>query len=298
MAWEIVREQDFMAARPQYEAARAVIVGVPLDLTGSFRPGTRGGPAAIRSMSYCLEEYSLDLERDLRDVPFHDLGDVALPPGDVEEALRRIREAVARLCKEGKIPFLLGGEHLITLPAVQAVAACYPSLALVHIDAHADLRTEYLGARLSHATVMRRVGEFLGPRNIYHFGIRSADGAETKAARESGAFYTHRVLPGLERTVAALGDRPVYVSLDIDVVDPAFAPGVGTPEPAGVPPQEVLAAVRILGNLRVVGWDVVEVNPVYDPAGITALLAAKIVREALLTVSRQWETPPGGPPVG
>jgi len=288
VSWEIVREQDFMAARPSYEGAQAVVLGAPLDVTVSFRPGTRRGPAAIRAMSYCLEEYSLDLGRDLRTVPFHDLGDVALPPGDVKEALRRIEAVVDRICSDGKIPFILGGEHLVTLPAVRAVARYYPSLAVVHLDAHADLRADYLGMALSHATVMRRVGEFLGRGNLYQFGIRSADGEEADVARESGAFYAHRILPGLESAAASLQSRPVYVTLDMDVVDPAFAPGVGTPEPAGVPPQELLEAVRFLGGLRVVGWDVVEVNPAYDPAGITALLAAKVIREAILTVSQQW----------
>ncbi|MGQ9498409.1 MAG: agmatinase [Desulfotomaculales bacterium] len=288
MPWKVVREQDFMAARPSYEDARAVVVGAPLDATGSFRPGTRGGPAAIRAMSYCLEEYSIDLDRDLRAVPFHDLGDVSLPPGDVEEGLRRIEAVVTRVLDDGKTPVILGGEHLVTLPAVRAAARRYPSLAVVQLDAHADLRADYLGVALSHATVMRRLGDFLGRGNLYQFGIRSADGEEMEVARESGAFYTHRVLPGLESAVAALKDRPVYVTLDVDVVDPAFAPGVGTPEPAGVLPQEILEAVRLLGNLQIAGWDVVEVNPAYDPAGITALLAAKIVREALLTISRHW----------
>ncbi|MBE0465739.1 MAG: agmatinase [Candidatus Desulforudis sp.] len=271
-----------MAARAVYAEARAVIVGAPLDATVSFRPGTRGGPAAVRTMSYCLEEYSLDLDRDLRDVAVHDLGDVLLVPGALNQSLARIEAVVDRLCADGKTPFLLGGEHLVTLPAVRSVAARYPGLAVVHLDAHPDLREDYLGAKLSHATVMRRIGEFLGPNNLFHFGIRSADGAEMEAARESGAFHTHRVLPGLIETVAALRERPVYVSLDIDVVDPAFAPDVGTPEPAGVTPQEVLDTVRMLTGLQIVAFDVVEVNPAYDPAGITALLAAKVVREVLL----------------
>ncbi|AZK60539.1 agmatinase [Candidatus Desulforudis audaxviator] len=279
---DIVKEQDFLAARSSYEEARAVIVGAPLDATVSFRPGTRGGPAAVRAMSYCLEEYSLDLKRDLRELAFHDLGDVLLPPGEVAVSLERIETVIARLFHDGKTPFLLGGEHLVTLPAVRAAAARRPGLAVIQLDAHADLRDEYLGVAFSHATVMRRIGDFLGRQNLFQFGIRSADAPELEAARESGAFYTHRVLPGLVETVSALRDRPVYVSLDIDVVDPAFAPGVGTPEPAGITSQELLDALRLLRGLRVVGWDVVEVNPAADPAGITALLAARIVRDALL----------------
>ncbi|MEW6457638.1 MAG: agmatinase [Bacillota bacterium] len=282
MMCDIVKEQGFLAARPSYEEARAVIVGAPLDATVSFRPGTRGGPAAIRAMSYCLEEYSLDLERDLRELAFHDLGDILLPPGDAAASLDRIEAAMGRLFQDAKIPFLFGGEHLVTLPAVRAAAARHPGLAVIQLDAHADLRDEYLGVALSHATVMRRIGDFLGRENLFQFGIRSADAPELKAARESGAFYTYRVLPGLVETVSALRDRPVYVSVDMDVVDPAFAPGVGTPEPAGITPRELLDALRLLRGLRVVGWDVVEVNPAVDPAGITALLAARIVRDALL----------------
>lgn len=282
MREHVAKEQDFIAARPDYSAARAVIFGAPLDATVCFRPGTRGGPAAVRAMSYCLEEYSLDLERDLRSLAFHDLGDVLLPPGDIQTGLSRIEAVAAQVCRDGKVPFVLGGEHLVSWPVIRAVAALHPELAVVHLDAHADLRTEYQGVVLSHATVMGRVGELLGPRNVFQFGIRSADGPELAAARESGAFHPHRVLPGLVETVQELRGRPVYVSLDIDVVDPAFAPGVGTPEPAGVTPQEILDAVRLLQGLHLVGFDVVEVNPAYDPVGITALLAAKIVREALL----------------
>jgi len=278
----VAKEQDFLAARPGYAEARAVIFGAPLDATVCFRPGTRGGPAAVRAMSYCLEEYSLDQGRDLRSVAFHDLGDVLLPPGEVQAALARIEAVAVRVCGDGKIPVVFGGEHLITWPVVRAVAGRHPGLAVVHLDAHADLRAAYLGVDLSHATVMRRIGELLGPENLFHFGIRSADGPEMEAARRSGAFHRHRVLPGLVEALGALRDRPVYVTLDIDVVDPAFAPGVGTPEPAGVTPQELLDAMRLLAGLPIVGLDVVEVNPAYDPAGITALLAAKVVREMLV----------------
>jgi agmatinase len=279
---EVVKEQDFLAARSPYAEARAVIVGAPLDATVSFRPGTRGGPAAIRAMSHCLEEYSLDLKRDLRELAFHDLGDVLLPPGEVAAGLDRIETVIARLLHDGKTPLLLGGEHLVTLPAVRAAAARHPGLAVIQFDAHADLRDDYLGAALSHATVMRRIGDFLGRQNLFGFGIRSACAPELETARESGAFFTHRVLPGLVETLSALRDRPVYVSLDMDVVDPAFAPGVGTPEPAGVTPRELLDTLGLLRQLRVIAWDVVEVNPAVDPAGITALLAARVVRDALL----------------
>jgi len=278
----VVKEQDFLAARPEYTSARAVIFGAPLDITVCFRSGTRGGPAAVRAMSYCLEEYSLDQGRDLRSVAFHDLGDVLLPPGAIQESLARIEAVTECVCGDGKVPVVFGGEHLITWPVVRAIAARHSGLALVHLDAHADLRAEYLGVAFSHATVMRRIGELLGPENLFHFGIRSADRSEMEVARRSGAFHLHRILPGLVEALAVLRNRPVYVSLDMDVVDPAFAPGVGTPEPAGVTPQELLDAVRLLRGLSIVGLDVVEVNPVYDPSGITALLAAKFIREMLV----------------
>jgi agmatinase len=255
-----------------------VLLGVPLDLTTSFRPGARFGPAAIRQASDVLEEWSLALGRGLEQVPFRDAGDVALPPGDLPGSLAAI-EAAARAVPGTLVA--LGGEHLITWPLVRVAASRHADLHVIQLDAHADLRAEYLGLRHSHATVMRLCAERLGRERIHQFGIRSATAEEAAYAADLHGF---EVLEPLRRAVDRLGDLPVYVTIDIDVADPAFAPGTGTPEPGGVDARELLAAVAALRGLRVVAADVVEVAPAYDPGGITAALAAKVVRELILTV--------------
>lgn len=281
----IVRDGLFLAAGDDWARAKVVLVGAGLDSTVSFRPGTRDGPRAVRYFSQCLEEYSLQLGRDLRALPFCDLGDIALPHGHVAEALTLVEDVAARLFSAGKIPGLIGGEHLITLPVIKAARHFYPELVVLHFDAHADLRDEYLGVKLSHATVMRRVVELLGPGRVYQFGIRSADGEEVLYAREMTRFHPFRVAEPFTGVREKIGARPVYVTLDIDVVDPAYAPGVGTPEPGGIGVAELLETVYRFQGLNVVGFDLVEVNPAYDPAGLAPLLAAKVIRELVMILT-------------
>lgn len=276
----------FMGSTDEYAKARVIILGAPMDLTVSFRPGTRQGPQQVRQVSNGLEEYSVDLDRDLSDFFYYDAGDVTLPFGTVHESLRRIGQVAGEVLASGKFPLVIGGEHLITLALVRETAKRYPGLAIVHFDAHADLRDEYLGERLSHATVMRRVSEVVGGRNVYQFGIRSGTREEFSFARANTRLFTHEVAAPLEEILPQLKGRPVYVTLDIDVVDPAFAPGTGTAEPGGCTVREIIKAVHLLGNTDVVGFDLVEVSPVYDPSERTALLAAKLVREAILSFSK------------
>ncbi|MGQ9556875.1 MAG: agmatinase [Desulfurispora sp.] len=277
-------EQDcrFLAAGADPEPARLVIVGAPMDFTVSFRTGTREGPRHIRLVSAGLEEYSPELDRQLDEVAFADWGDVVMQPGRVAGSLGRIAEVLRPLYRAGKIPLLLGGEHLVSLPAIEEAARVYPDLAVLHFDAHADLRHEYLGETLSHATVMRRVCEIIGAGNLYQFGIRSGTREEFAFAREHCHLYRRCEAPQLQELVQRLAGRPVYISLDIDVLDPAFAPGTGTPEPGGIEPRTLFEALYQLAGLQVVGLDIVEVCPVYDPSGATSILAAKLVREAVL----------------
>ncbi|MDI3280261.1 MAG: agmatinase [Bacillota bacterium] len=284
----------FLGSKEEYEEAQLVILGAPLDWTISWRPGARLGPAHIRASSEVLEEYSPALDCDLSSVPFYDAGDLELPFGDTAASLALIRESVQRIIMDGKVPLLLGGEHLVTYPAVEAVRQYHPDLAVLHFDAHADLRQEYMGVTLSHATVMRRVLE-LGRLELYQFGIRSGSEAEFIFAPTHTHFYPFEFREALEKVVPTLAGRPVYITIDIDVVDPAFAPGTGTPEPGGCTAQEILASVYALRDLLVVGFDLVEVAPLYDPSGRTGVLAAKIVREAILAWgSRSQETAEGG----
>lgn len=278
----VERFDRFMGARDDYAGARAVLFGIPMDFTTSYRPGARFGPARIREASYGIEEFSYHQVADLAEKAYHDLGDVAVVYGDVARSLERARGVARQIVRDGKIPFLMGGEHLVTVPVVQAVAEAYPDLALLQFDAHADLREEYTGNPLSHATAMRRCLDVLPPQNLYQFGIRSGTREEFQFARAHCHLYPHEVLAPLQKVVATLGHRPVYITIDIDVHDPAFAPGTGTPEPGGISAREMIAAIQAMAGLQVVGFDVVEVAPNLDETDRTVVLGALLLREALL----------------
>lgn len=273
-------DSRFIAARSPLQEAALVLFGAPLDVTTCFRKGTARGPGRIRELSHVLEEYSPDLDADLRDLCLHDAGDLALPE-DPAAAVAFIEQWVASLGR-GQVPVMLGGEHLVTLGAVRALAARHPGLAVLQLDAHADLRDGYQGQPLSHATVMRRVAEAIPPRSLHQLGVRSASREEMAYAAEHTHLWPGRLGPSLAAVLEAIGDRPVYLTVDIDVADPAFAPGTGTPEPGGASAAELLEAARALRGRRVVGLDVVEVAP--DPGDLAAVLAAKLVREALLAI--------------
>lgn len=272
----------FMGACDSYDRSPVVLIGAPMDYTVSFRPGTRQGPERIRSVSVGLEEYSSYLDRDLAEYKYFDLGNIILPFGRVRESLRRIGAVTGDIFRRGKMPLVLGGEHLISLPVIEQAAALYPGLAVIQFDAHADLREDYLGETLSHATVMRQVAAVVGAGNVYQLGIRSGTRAEFAYARDNTNLFTGELATPLVAIRNELAGRPVYVTLDIDVVDPAYAPGTGTPEPGGCTSAEIISALHQLEGLQVIGFDLVEVSPVYDHSERTALLAAKLVREVIL----------------
>ncbi|MGI6226327.1 MAG: agmatinase, partial [Peptococcales bacterium] len=232
----------FLASARSYEDADTIIVGIPMDFTVSFRPGTRMGPQQIRNVSYGIEEYSFLSNKDLKDYTFFDSGDLALPFGNVIRSLEIIEVAAKKIIKDNKFAIYLGGEHLVSWPLIKAYAEKYKNLVVLHFDAHADLRETYCGENNSHATVLRKVCEKIGPKNVYQFGIRSGDKCEFEYAQKNTNMYINEVLNPLKKVVGHLGDRPVYITLDIDVVDPAFAPGTGTPEPGGCTSQEILNA--------------------------------------------------------
>lgn len=280
-----VRDWSFLAAKESYQDSQLVLAGIPLDLTSSFRPGSRQGPQAIRSLSEGLEEFSPYLNLDLADCHFFDQGDLLLPQGNLDVCLQRIEYLCRLLLQDEKLPVFLGGEHLITYPIVKAAFDFYPDLAVLHFDAHADLRDKYLGETYSHATVMRRVCDVVGPENVYQFGIRSGTREEFAYGDNYSHFYPFEVLHGLQSSLYELTKRPLYVTLDIDVIDPSYAPGTGTPEPGGVSPQIIFQVFTLLRGWNVIGYDIVELAPVYDRSGITTLLAAKLVREGLLAFS-------------
>ncbi|MFZ3101160.1 MAG: agmatinase [Desulfitobacteriaceae bacterium] len=273
---------SFMGAEATYEEAKVVLLGIPMDYTVSFRPGTRMGPMGIRNVSTGIEEYSVYQDKLLNDFAYCDLGDLALPFGNVSKSLEIIEKACQELLEDQKFPIFLGGEHLVSYPLIKPFWAKYPDLRVVHFDAHADLRLDYYGETNSHATVMRKIAELLGRKRVYQFGIRSGTREEFDFAREYTHLVIEDVLEPLKAALPELKGKPVYVSLDIDVVDPAFAPGTGTPEAGGCTSKEILKAIHVLRDLNVVGFDLVEVSPAFDSSERTALLAAKIVREVIL----------------
>lgn len=273
---------EFLGSLADVDEASSVLIGVPFDGTTSFAPGTRFGPNRMREASQNLETYSPRQDRALEEIAFVDLGDVALPFGNVTEALERVEAVSRHILAGGKRLAVMGGEHLITLPVVRACAASFKQLAVIQFDAHADLRDHYEGEHDSHATVMRRVGEVVGPESIFQIGIRSGTRDEYAFGRAHSGAFTEDLRTGVERALQELKDRPVYVSVDIDVVDPGYAPGTGTPEPGGCRPHELLEALLRLAVLDIVAFDVVEVNPLVDLHWTTSVLGAKVVREGLL----------------
>ena len=274
----------FMACEADYSEAQTVLFGAPFDSTTSYRPGTRFGSAAIRRESYGVETYSPYQERELEEIAVMDSGDLELPFGDPREALSQIEARAAEILADGKRPFLIGGEHLVTLGAVRAAARQYPDLHLVHFDAHADLRDEYLGVQLSHACVLHRCWELVGDGHIHQFGIRS--GIREEFAWGAAHVETQKFnFDGLEALTARLAEKPVYFTLDLDVLDPSVFPGTGTPEPGGVSFDALrTAATLVCSKLNVVACDVNELSPHYDLSGISTAAACKIVREMLLAL--------------
>ena len=276
--------ETFLCCDREWEEAGTVLFGAPFDSTTSYRPGSRFGSAAIRRESYGIESYSPYQDKDLLDSAVFDSGDLELPFGDTVLALAQIEERAAAILEVGKRPFLLGGEHLVTLGAFRAVYQRCPEVNILHFDAHADLREDYLGVGLSHACVLRRCWELCGDGKIFQFGIRSGDREEFRWG--ASHVSTHKFdLSGLETCLEQLGDTPVYFTLDLDVLDPSVFPGTGTPEPGGVTFEELRRAVTLVcEKANVVACDVHELSPPYDPSGVSTMAACKIVREMLLAL--------------
>ena len=276
-----IERNAFISCDCEYEAAKTVIFGAPFDSTTSYRPGTRFGSKAIRSESFGIETYSPYQDKDLLDYSIFDAGDPELCIGNVDTALAQIEELTAEILADGKRPFMLGGEHSVTLGAVTAVYNKYKDLYIIQFDAHADLRDDYLGVKKSHACVMRRCWEMVGDGHIYQFGIRSGEREEFRFAAEHTKMNKFN-LNGIEKAVEELQGKNVYLTIDMDVMDPSIFPGTGTPEAGGVQFIELLEAVLKLKGLNIVGADINELSPQYDPSGVSTAVACKLLRELLL----------------
>ena len=270
----------YLGADSAVEGADVVLVGVPFDGTASFRPGARFGPQGIRFWSDVLETYSRSFDADLTDMKLADAGDLQVLSSDWRKASAKIKRTVENILRSGAAPILMGGEHLLTLPAVQAAAAMYPRLVVLQLDAHMDLREDYNGLKLSHATVMRRVMEIVGPDGLLQCGIRSGTREEWALSEEKGT-----LLNDLETLPERVGERPLYLSLDLDILDPSVMPETGAPEPGGMSfPQlhEIILACR---GLNIVAGDVVEYCPYSGTGGPSGAVAAKAVRELVFLIA-------------
>ena len=274
---------SFQSCQSEYKDADVVIFSSPMDATTSFRPGTRFAGNAIRVDSIGVEWYSPYRDMDLKNYKTADIGDLELPIGSVEAALKVIRKTTEKILNDNKKPMMIGGEHLVTLPVVEALVKKYPDLHIIHLDAHTDLREDFFGRKLSNATVLRRCYDLLGDGRIYQFGIRSGDSSEFNWASEGHTFLRKFDFVGLDKAVELIKDKPVYITIDLDVLDPSVFPGTGTPEAGGMTYKEVLGAIDEFAKLNnIVGADIVELAPLLDATGASTAVAAKTLRELVL----------------
>lgn len=279
--------ETFIACDAEYDDASIVIFGAPFDSTTSYRPGTRFGPKAIRSESFGLETYSPYQDRDLTDCSIFDSGDIELSMGSSEIALAQISERTSTILDDGKLPLMVGGEHLVTLGAFREVYKRYHDVHIIHFDAHTDLRDEYLGVKLSHAAVIRRCHDLVGDGRIHQFGIRSGDRPEFRWADEGHTELHKFSFDGLTDTLEKLKGKHVYFTIDLDVLDPSIFPGTGTPEAGGVSFMDLIEAIiKVCSACDIVGCDINELCPTYDQSGVSTAVACKVARELMLALQK------------
>jgi len=279
--------ETFIGCDSEYEESTIALFGAPFDSTTSFRPGARFGSSAIRHESFGIETYSPYQDKDLTDKKVFDCGDLELCFGSSETALKDIEDLEHRILNDGKLPILIGGEHLVTYGAVKAVFGKHPDLQIIHFDAHADLRDDYLGAKLSHACVMRRCYDLVGDNKIHQFCIRSGDREEFRFADEHTDMHKFS-FDGLKEVCDELAknNTPVYFTIDLDCLDPSVFCGTGTPEAGGVTFPELLSAILMVSRTNIVGADINELAPMLDSSGASTAVACKVLRELILSINR------------
>lgn len=275
----------FIAFDKPFEESEVVLFGIPFDGTTSFRPGTRFGPQAARNESFGIETYSPYLDLDLEDYKLCDLGDMDLPFGNTPRVLDEIYEFTQDIVQAGKKPLMIGGEHLVTYPVFKSVLEAYPDVVVLHFDAHTDLREDYMGEAMSHATVIRRIWDHIGDDRIFQFGIRSGMKEEFEWAKTHTHLEKFKA-DTLQDVLAIIKDKPVYLTIDLDILDPSVFAGTGTPEPGGLTFREFMEAMVALQDLNIIGADVVELSPHYDHSGVSTAVACKVVREVGLLLAK------------
>lgn len=277
-------ELTFIACDRDYRDAGIIVFGAPFDGTTSFHPGTRFAANAMRTDSDGgIETYSILQNKDLYDIAVCDIGNVHIPIGSTVQALEAIEETTAQIVKDGKLPVMIGGEHLVSLGAVRAIAKKYADLHVIHFDAHSDLRDEYYGQKLSHATVMRRIWDIVGDGHIFQYGIRSGEREEVEWGK-SHVYTNFFNCDNLDYAIERVKGKPVYLSIDLDVLDSSVLPGTGTPEAGGISYNELISCILKMKGLDIVGADVNELSPHYDHSGASTLVACKVMRELLLVL--------------
>jgi len=272
--------KNWLGAVEEFDRADCVMVGLPYDGTCSFRPGTRFAPQEIRLASQGIETYSPAMDKDINDIKFYDAGELEFQFGNRDDTISKIERAAQETFSQNKKWIGVGGEHLVTLPAVKACYEKHPDLTVIQFDAHTDLIDEYLGEKLSHATVMRRISEFVAHENIIQTGLRSGTKEEFDWIKENKTMFNTN--EEFSKRVKQLNNTPVYLTIDLDVLDPSIFSGTGTPEPGGLSFNGFMNRLYMLKELNIVGADVVELSPHYDNSGVSTITAARIIREVLL----------------
>ncbi len=271
-------DRNWMGQNEDYASSSIVMLGLPFDGTVSYRSGSRFAPEQIRLASWGLEEYSPRFDKDLADVNFHDAGDLEFPLGNTYKTLEVIEQNVEDIYRDGKKVFGIGGEHLVTLPEIKAVSKFYDNLAIIHFDAHTDLREEYMGEEMSHSAVIRHASKIVGPKNIKQIGIRTGMKEEWDFMKENNTLC-HKY-----SDLDELKGKNIFVTVDLDVLDPSVMPGTGTPESGGMQFNELMGWFEHLKNFNIVGADVVELAPDYDASGVSTAVATKVIRELLMVM--------------
>ncbi len=281
----------FMSAQRGIDQCRVSLLGVPYDGTCCFRPGARFGPSAVRENSYGIETYCPQLNLDLEDINFADVGSLDVPLGDAKFTLDYIKDATDILLKNNLKPLIIGGEHSITSAVIKSIITNYPELIMIQLDAHADLRDEWLGSKFSHACTMKRCLEILPSKKIFQIGIRSGTKSEFLEMNNSQRLIQHTLgenAKSLEEALKSFKGRPIYLTFDLDWFDPSIMPGTGTPEPGGYFWRDFAAIIDVIKSHNLIGADVVELSPKLDNTGISSILAAKVIRSLIMLLDKSF----------